>query len=631
MKRKRELFYLKQFGIRLVGLLVLWAICRLAFYYCNLSSFPIENLGDLSGIFFYGIRFDLASIIYVNLLFAVSCFLPFSFRKNPTYQKVQQYIFMIFNGIALYFEVVDIGYFRFSFRRFIGSDLFLVGETTHLFFQFIKDFWYLALFYFALLGALYFIYKKTDFQKHKEDLTLWKQVGVFISVIALLLIGARGGIQIRPIMALTAAQYVNDTRLMPLQSNTTLNILFSAQQRFVEKKEFFQEEKLNQLFSLEKNPNPKAAFKKENVFIIVLESYGKEAVGYYNDYDESPTPFLDSLMNEGWNFENAYASGIRSTQGIAAIAAGIPALMDDPIMFSAYQGNQLDGLPKILEKHDYTNSFFHGSNPGSMEFERFSKILGYQNFYDRTSYPDQMDYDGSWGIWDIPFFQFALEEVNQYNKPFTALLFSLTSHHPYLVEDWFEKKHPDEKPILRAIRYTDLALRKFFEMAKTMDWYDNTLFVITADHLGRTTQKKLRTSAGLYAIPLLFFKPNAIPPKKDPRVIQQIDIMPSILDYLNNDEPYHSFGSSVLDTIAPRYAYTYRNGIYQIINQKFSYTTDLENPIGLYQYQIDPLFTYDYKGDQLETLKLLDEQLKSVIQVHNDAMINNTLTKRNKR
>ena len=628
MKGKRELFYFKQLGIRLIGLLILWAICRMGFYVFNQSSFPIENSSELVKIFFYGIRFDLASIIYVNLLFALFCLLPFSFRKNQIYQKIQRYIFILFNGVALYFEVVDIGYFRFAFRRFIGSDLFLVSETTHLFFQFIKDFWYLALLYFALLWALHFIYKKTNFSKPSEELTRWKQITIFISAIVLLLIGARGGVQIRPIMALTAAQYVKDTRLMPLQSNTTLNILFSAQQRFVEQKEFFKKEKLNQLFSLEKNPQPKEAFKKENVFIIVLESYGKEAVGYFNDYENSPTPFLDSLMTEGWNFENAYASGIRSTQGIAAITAGIPALMDDPIMFSAYQGNQINGLPKILEKQDYTNAFFHGSNPGSMEFERFSKIIGYQDFYDRTHYPNQADYDGSWGIWDIPFFQFTLKEVDKFNKPFTALLFSLTSHHPYEVEDWFEKKHPDEKPIFRAIRYTDFALRKFFETAKKMDWYDNTLFIITADHLGRTTQKKYRTSSGIYAIPLLFFKPNAIPKKKDARVIQQIDIMPTVLDYLNNDEPYRTFGTSALDTIAHRYAFTFRNGIYQIIDNDFSYTTDLEEPIGLYQYPIDSLFTYDYKGDELEHLRRLDEQLKGVIQVHHDAMINNTLSRR---
>lgn len=631
----REIFYSKQLGIRLVGLLGLWAICRLGFYLCNLDSFPIQDTGDLAKIFFYGIRFDLASIIYVNLLFAVLCLLPFSFRKNKTYQKIQKYIFVIFNGIALYFEVVDMGYFRYAFRRFIGSDLRLVSETSHLFLQFIQDFWYLALLYIALIWILFFLYKKTNFNastlsdlKASEGLTLWKQVGIFIFGIALLLIGARGGVQTRPIMALTAAQYVEDTRLMPLQSNTTLNILFSAQQRFVKEKDFFPKENISQFFSIEKKPTPVESFRKENIFIIVLESFGKEMVGHFNEYENSPTPFLDSLMQQSWNFENAYAVGFRSTKGIAAISASIPSLMEDPIMFSAYQSNQIDGLPNILQDKGYTNAFFHGSNPGSMEFERFSKVLGYQEFYDRTRYPEQADYDGNWGIWDVPFFQFAADEVDKYNKPFTSLLFSLTSHHPYAVEDWFEKKYPDEKPILRAIRYTDYALQQFFEKAKKMDWFDNTLFVITADHKGRGGTKEYRTNVGLYQIPLLFYKPNSITPKQDPRVIQQIDIMPTVLDYLNNDVPYQSFGTSAFDTIATRYAYTYWNGVYQIIDDNFSYTTRLEKSIGLYQYKIDSLFSYDYKGEKLEELEILDNQLKAAIQVHHDAMINNKLTNR---
>ena len=622
----RDFFYSKQLGIRLVGLLGLWAVCRMGFYLCNMASFPIENSSDLTKIFFYGIRFDLASIIYVNLLFAVFSLLPFSFRKNKTYQKIQQYIFIIFNGLALYFEVVDMGYFRFAFRRFIGSDFMLVGETTHLFLQFIQDFWYLALLYLALIWILFFLYKKTNSIAPSENLTRWKQIGIFVSAIPLLLIGARGGFQARPIMALTAAQYVEDTRLMPLQSNTTLNILFSAQQRFVKEQHFFPKEKVHEYFSIEKKPKPNAPFKKENVFIIVLESFGKGVIGHYNEYQNSPTPFLDSLIQQSWNFENAYAAGFRSTTGIAAITASIPGLMEDPIMFSAYQGNQIDGLPNVLKGKGYTNAFFHGSNPGSMEFERFSKILGYQEFYDRTRYPDQSDYDGNWGIWDNPFFQFAAKEVDKYNKPFTALLFSLTSHHPYVVEEWFEKKYPDEKPILRAVRYTDFALQEFFKKVKKMDWFDNTLFVITADHKGRGGSKKYGTSSGRYQIPLLFYKPNSIAPRQDSRVIQQIDIMPTVLDYLNDDVPFHSFGTSALDTVSTRYAYTHWNGIYQIIDENFSYTTDLEDPIGLYQYPIDSLFSYDYKGELLEEMEILDEKLKAVIQVHHEAMINNRLS-----
>ncbi|MEM6967021.1 MAG: LTA synthase family protein, partial [Bacteroidota bacterium] len=341
--------------------------------------------------------------------------------------------------------------------------------------------------------------------------------------------------------------------------------------------------------------------------------------------ERSPTPFLDSLIQESWVFENAYAAGGRSTQGIAAIAASVPALMEMPMTFSPYQGNRVQGLAYHLGKKGYTSGFFHGSNPGSMEFERFSKSIGYEKFYDKTAYPNPEDYDGNWGIWDRPFFQFTLGEVNQYNKPFTVLLFSLTSHHPYSVESFFEKKYPEEKPILRAIRYTDYALQQFFATAKKMDWYENTLFVITADHVGRATQKKYKTKVGAHQIPLLFFKPNATLKGNYHGLVQQTDILPTILDYLNFDEPYVAFGQSAFDTTTDRYGYLYGGGFYQILNDSIWLSFDQKNIVGVRNYKNDVLLKHDIAGKYQDLQATLTQQLQAAIQVHHRAMARNKM------
>ena len=435
----------------------------------------------------------------------------------------------------------------------------------------------------------------------------------------------RGGVQLRPIMPLTAAQYVDDMRLMPLQSNTTLSLLFSVQQNFIEEKNYMNKEEEAKLFSFTKTPTPKGEFKKDNIFLIVLESFGKEHIGFFNDYEKSPTPFIDSLMLESWYFENAYAAGTRSTQGIAAISASVPALMDNALTFSPYQGNQLAGIASHLGKKGYTSGFFHGSNPGSMEFERFSKLTGYQKFYDRTVYPSQKDYDGNWGIWDAPFFQFTAKEIDQYQQPFTALLFSLTSHHPYYVEKYFEEKHPNEEPILRAIRYTDFALRHFFETVKKMDWYDNTLFVITADHIGKRAMKKYGTAVGMYQIPLFFFKPNSDLKGRNSNITQQTDILPTILDYINYDIPFFSSGESALDTFTNKNAYMYSNQIYQILNDSLILSYNQKETIGVYNYKKDVFLQNDLKDKSNTVNTILENKLKAVIQAHHRAMINNQL------
>lgn len=625
MKLRGELFFVKQLGLRFLGLLFVWMICRIGFYIFNTDAFPIDGIWSFLKLLFFGLRFDLAALVYVNSLLALTYIIPFPFRKNPTYQRIQKWIFILINSIALIFEVGDMGYFRFAFRRAIGSDLNLIGETTNMAFQFLYDFWYLIIVYALLVALLNFIYKKTTLPTPSTKFHFLIQTFIFPIVVGLLIIGMRGGIQLRPIMSLTAAQYVDDMRLMPLQSNTTLSLLFSVQQNFIKEKQYMSKGEETKLFSFSKNPTPKGKFKKENVFIIVLESFGKEHIGFFNDYEKSPTPFIDSLMLESWYFENAYATGTRSTQGIAAISASVPALMDNALMFSPYQGNRLDGIAAHLGKKGYSSGFFHGSNPGSMEFERFSKLTGYQHFYDRTAYPDQDDYDGNWGIWDVPFFQFTLEKVNEYQEPFTSLLFSLSSHHPYYVEKYFEENYPDEKPILRAIRYTDYALQQFFETAKTMDWYDNTLFIITADHIGKRAIKKYGTLAGMYQIPLLFYKPNSDLKGKNSRIIQQIDILPTVLDYLNFDEPYVAFGESAFDTMADKNAYMYSNQIYQILNDSLLLSFDQRNTIGVYNYKKDVFLQNDLKTKKRPVNTLLENKLKAVIQAHHRAMINNQL------
>ncbi len=630
MSAWREFRYLKQLFGRFVGLLSIWALCRLAFYIFNSDSFPTTSPSEFGQIFFFGIRFDLAAIAYVNLLFAFLSLLPFPFRSQAFFQNILKLVFISFNGIALLFEIADIGYFPFSFRRFIGSDFSLLSETPHLFTQFLGDFWYLALLYLILVALLFLLFERTQIKSTTKGETLWKQVSLFIIGMALIILGARGGWQIRPLMALNAAQYVKDMRLISLQSNSTLNLLFSAQQKFIEEKFFFEEQALKQIFLTKKKTTNKEPFKKKNIFIIVLESFGQEAVGFFNSNPTSYTPFLDSLIQKSWYFENAFANGTRSTQGIAAITAGVPALMEDPIMFSAYQGNQLNGIPNLLQSKGYSSAFFHGSNPGSMEFDQFSKLVGYQKSYDRTHYPNQEAYDGQWGIWDDPFFQFTISEINKLEQPFTSLLFSLTSHHPYQTEQWFEEKFPDDDPILRSIRYTDYSLQHFFAEAKNTDWFDETLFIITADHTGQSKNQKYQTNVGRYRIPLLFYHPNSNLKRKDSKVIQQLDILPTVLDYLNYDQNYLSFGQSAFDTLHTGLAFNYSNGIYQLITDSLSLTSDLDDPIGLFRYQTDSLLRQNLKSDLSKDVNVLEIQLKAIVQTHHQAMIHNQLIIRKK-
>ena len=620
---RKELVYFFQLIKRLGIIILVFFLIRGFFFFFNSDAFPALSFSSFFRVFGNAIRFDLAAIIYINALFILLSLLPLPYRQFHWYKYIQKILFLLFNGLAIAFEVIDIGFFSYAFRRSIGSDLSLFQNTAAMIPHFFMEFWYLLLFFVCLIWVINYLYNRTSLEGKELSFHWLPQTLIFILGIGLAAIGARGGFQLRPIMSITAAKYVKDIRMLPLMTNTSLGLIFSSQQRFLKKKNYFEDSQLSQVFKLEKTPDPKSAFEQKNVMILVLESFGKEYIKAYHD-EADYTPFLDSLISKSFSSKESFANGLRSTQGIVAITSSIPSLMNDPLMFSAYQSNRVDGLARLLRDEGYYTAFFHGANPGSMEFEKFSKLCGFEHYFDRADY-GKKDYDGQWGIWDEPYFQYAANKLNEIEDPFCALIFSLTSHHPYKVPDWFKKQYPDERPVFRSVRYTDYALKLFFETASKMPWFKNTLFVITADHIGKSFNNQFKTYKGIYEIPILLFDPSSVIENHSGNIAQQIDIMPTVLDYLHYDKPFNAFGNSMLDSTSRSYAYMYTNNIYQNLDEKYLLLFENDEAIGLYDHEQDPLLQYNLK-DSLSIKKFeLESQLKAVIQTHHKALIENRL------
>lgn len=449
---------------------------------------------------------------------------------------------------------------------------------------------------------------------------------VFIIAIGLAIIGSRGGLQLRPLSPISATKYVKNKEFTPLVSNGTIHLLFATEQSYLSKKNYFSSEKAYSIFNPVKKGKPQDNMDKKNIFIITLESFGKEYINYFNkELDKSYTPFLDSLITEGLLFNNGYASGVRSPYGIAGIGASIPTLMEKPISFSAYQSNCIDGFGSLLNNVGYTTGFFHGGRPTLMNIDRLARLEGYSNIYTMAEFNDDSKFDGEWGIWDDHFFQYTLNEVNKYEQPFLVNIFSVTSHAPYNVEKWFEDKFPEDDKILRSVRYTDYSLRHLFEEAKKQSWYENTIFIIAADHIGRAFDKKYTSKFTKYQIPILLFTKDSTFIGVEQKIVSQIDILPTVLKYLNYPKTYNAFGVDVLDTLSSNYFYTYSNGMYQIMDDEYISFFDGRKDCGLYDYIEDPNMTKNINDSlPVKTIEL-QSYLKSVIQIHNELMIDNKL------
>src|SRR5690606_12142894 len=182
-------------------------------------------------------------------------------------------------------------------------------------------------------------------------------------------------------------------------------------------------------------PSDSGEFKKLNVVFLIMESFGKEHIGFYNknlDHGnyKGYTPFLDSLISKSYTFNRSFANGRKSIDALPSIITGIPSI-GEPFVLSIYSGNKTTSLAKILSDQGYETAFFHGAPNGSMGFSAYLKLAGVSNSCGKNEYNNDIDVDGIWGIWDEPFLQYIADELDELHEPFFRSFFSLSSQHPF--------------------------------------------------------------------------------------------------------------------------------------------------------------------------------------------------------
>jgi len=622
---------------RFAIMMVVYSLCRVLFYLFNTASFPNVTFSSFLTILKGGILFDISALLYINSIYNLLYLLPFRFKFANWYQYMLKWLYMIMNGAGVAFNLIDIIYYRYILKRTTASMFDILAydaNNTNLYLRLFVDFWFVPLILTILMIGVsigYSYLKPRPFKVKSSISYFFVILSCIAATLAMSVIGMRGGYRhsTRPINMNNAGAYVQSTEEMPLVQNTPFCILRTlGKKAFVHKDYFSSEEEVEKIYSPVKIPVCTGPVKKENVVIIILESFSRAFIGGLNPQftdpaDKSYTPFLDSLINESLVFPNAFANGRKSIDAIPSITASIPALVL-PYVISERSGNSINSLASLLSQQGYQSSFFHGAPNGSMGFDAFIRIAGFDNYFGANEYPNEEDFDGIWGIWDEPFFQFYAQEMNKMKEPFLTTLFSVSSHHPYEVPAKYKGKFPEGRiPLDKCIRYTDMALEEFFETARTMPWFKNTLFVITADHAVNSGIAEYYTLANNFAIPILFYKADGSLKGVDTQLAQQIDIMPTILGYLNYPDPYVAFGNNLFDPLDKRFVINYIEDSYQFLTGDFALYLTNDKLTAVYNRKEDPL----QKTNLLGTLTLT-EQLdlaKAIVQQFNNRMIENRL------
>ena len=548
---------------RFIVLCIIYFICRLLFLLFHFDSFYPVSFLSLLKIFWGGLRFDLAGLIYLNLPYIVLIILPFKFRHHSIYQKALSILFIVTNAIGIAANIIDIGYYPFTKTRLTASvfDQFSnEGNLPNLFKQFLIDYWYLFLIFVFLVYILIFAVKLVRVSKPLISNKYKYFSYSFLSMSLYMLFAVylvRGNFQsgAKPLYLNDAARYSSSPSHLPLILSTPFSVIRTINKKSFEKKNFFTDDK-----ELEHWMNPchladsTTVFQPKNIVIIILESFGREYIGAINnitgkDNFKSYTPFLDSLFQHGLLFKNAFANGRKSIDAPPAIFASIPSLTM-PYTLTQNANNQIKTLIHCLKEKGYNTSFFHGADNGTMRFDAFCKLAGFDKYYGRTEYNNDKDFDGMWGIWDEEYLQYFANTLSTLKEPFLSSVFTLSSHHPFSIPNKYKHKfQKGDLPIHRCISYSDFALKRFFEIAKKQKWYHNTLFILTADHAALPYYSEYKTPAGDFAIPLFFYTPDdSLKCINTTTFAQQLDIMPTIFDLLNYDKPFFAFGKSLINT-----------------------------------------------------------------------------------
>jgi phosphoglycerol transferase MdoB-like AlkP superfamily enzyme len=616
----RYLLLLKRIGF----VLLFYLVFRIAFLVFNYGYFSDSGVGEILKAFIIGVRFDLSAIAYANALVILLHLLPFNFFNNTTYQKILKFIFLLSNIPAILLNIVDVAFFAFQGKR-STVDLFSIittgSDIKNTIWQMMIDFWYVPLFFITLTIILIRFYP-TRASKRRHDFPVFVRYLILLIGITVTIVLFRGGVQLKPVRIVAAAQYTNP-KLSPLVLNSTFTILKTVGKRSVTSVTYMDDDELPVYFSKIKSYK-KHSSTPYNVIILILESFSSEYIGYLNN-GEGYTPVLDSLAEHALIFTNSIANAKRSIDGLPAITSSLPALMPESFITSKYTGNQLSGIAGYLNESGYSTAFFHGGHNGTMGFDTFTSKTGF-NFYYGLNECSTCRNDGQWGIYDEDFYDFLIDVTDNTNQPFMHCFFSLSSHHPYLIPDEHKGVFPSGKlPIHESIGYADYSLGKFFEKARTKDWYKNTLFVITADHTGPSFNKSYMNPVGQFRIPLLFFMPTVVEPSINNTISQQCDIMPSILNFLHYNKPFVAFGESVFNDSSNKFSVNFTGSLYQCMNDSILLQFDGENVVSVYNFKTDPGLTVNLWQSGSNAYDQLEMSLKSYLQQYRTAIIENKL------
>lgn len=551
--------------------------------------------------FVMGLRFDTVILSYILALpFLLLTFGLFIRKLNRGFSTFSKVFIILLSSVAFCISAADIPYFKHFFSRLSITALEWMDSPSFVFGMIAGEptYWLITIPFIVIVflynRSVLRIINKPDFKSSLTSKILFSLLGA-----ALLFGGIRGRLAHKsPIRVGTAyfsqSAYLNQLGLNP--SFTFLKSYLLSQKSENKRIQLMDDEvaiKLTQQYLHITDPELNSIRREvtadsmtspmKNVVVILMESMSASKMSRHG-HPDNLTPFLDSLSYQGAYYPNAYSSGIHTFNGIFSSIFSLPAIYRKHPMKGASL-KEYDGLFEYTKKNGYQTIYFCTHDGQFDNVEGFLTANYCDEIIASDDYPSE-EIKSALGVPDDYMFGVAVEKLNtlsQKNAPFAATIMTASDHGPYYVPPYFEPKQDQIKK--RIVEYADWSIRQFFKKASQEPWYDNTLFVLVADH-GAAMDARYDMPLSYNHTPLLFYSPAGfISPSEQTEIAGQIDIFPTAMDYLNLPFTNNTLGINLNDTLDRPYIYFNGDDKYGVIDDKYFLIQKRSGESGLYLYQ----------------------------------------------
>lgn len=548
LSRTKKLLILTFFGI------FLFFLARLSIFILYNDLYKDFSFSDILLSFIRGLRFDGAIFFTFSAVFFAFLLFPV---KNKLYHKIVLWLMFPLYLFFIFFLSSDVLYFGYV-NRHLTNEPFLLGQDTTFIFDMAKVYilpLIIAIIFIVILSFLWnkFVNINMEFEKS------YKHYGiVFVLWVGVIFLIIRGTVSDKPLSTIDA--YVSGNSDL---GNLTLNGLFSTFKYYSHQSNatasdynVFPDKEAENILNLYTNkPCQYPIINKEvkpNIVFILLESWSAYYTDSFSNNNLSLTPNFDNIAKNSIKFNKHYAPDKRSISAIQSVLTGIPPINGLPSLGFGLETMAKGNLGKILHDNNYDTIFIQSSKRRSFYMDSIAKSLGFKEYYGMEDTKTILDYPNKTASkfgWDYETYLLLLDKIKDKgkNKPFMAFIFTGTTHTPYakLPQEFikFPYEEDGENGFKNTLIYADWSLGEFFNKAQKEEWFNNTIFMISADHnLGRFEKTSFPED---YRVPLLIYSPLIKDKYTVENASSHIDLPPTIISLANIDVATDYLGENI--------------------------------------------------------------------------------------